>query len=191
MTWIAPNNFTLAAITGVDYGLGFNPISTFNWNNISALINPLASPFFAAFQSYIGALISGMIIAATYYSNLKWTAYLPINSNQIGEPRLVFALEEQPGPGEKTSIASGADKKLETLLLRSARRSGLEIEKSTAASPSKSLDLGRLQSILINIPAEETLEAQPAADGYHPLGEMLSYALRENIVFYAPTARVP
>ena len=32
MTWIAPKNFTLAIVTGSNLGLGFNPITTFDWN---------------------------------------------------------------------------------------------------------------------------------------------------------------
>ena len=32
MTWIAPNNFALANITGSYGGMGFNPISTLDWN---------------------------------------------------------------------------------------------------------------------------------------------------------------
>ncbi|GME72920.1 unnamed protein product [Ambrosiozyma monospora] len=34
MTWIAPENFNLAAVTGSQFGLGFNPIPTFDWNVI-------------------------------------------------------------------------------------------------------------------------------------------------------------
>jgi len=29
MTWISPNNFNLATVTGSQFGLGFNPISSF------------------------------------------------------------------------------------------------------------------------------------------------------------------
>lgn len=32
MTWIAPSNVNLAAITGSYSGLGLNPIPTFDWN---------------------------------------------------------------------------------------------------------------------------------------------------------------
>lgn len=59
MTWIAPNNFNLAVVTGSQYGLGFNPISSFDWNIFGTYIYPLQSPFFATFQGYIGSLIGG------------------------------------------------------------------------------------------------------------------------------------
>jgi len=38
MTWIAPNNFALANITGSYGGMGFNPISTLDWNTAGGLI---------------------------------------------------------------------------------------------------------------------------------------------------------
>lgn len=42
MTWIAPQNFALAVITGFYGGLGFNPIATFEWtvSGTGALITP-------------------------------------------------------------------------------------------------------------------------------------------------------
>ncbi|KAM0262588.1 hypothetical protein ACHAQJ_001633 [Trichoderma viride] len=83
MTWIAPNNFNLNTITGSSGGLGFNPISTFDWNVLSAYSYPLAYPFFAFFQQFLGTLLSGLIIIALYYSNTNWSAYLPINSSGI------------------------------------------------------------------------------------------------------------
>ncbi|PTB63600.1 OPT-domain-containing protein [Trichoderma citrinoviride] len=83
MTWIAPNNFNLNIITGSSVGLGFNPISTFDWNVLSAYSYPLAYPFFAFFQQFLGTLLSGLIIIALYYTNTNWSAYLPINSSDI------------------------------------------------------------------------------------------------------------
>lgn len=83
-TWIAPRNFSLAAITGTVSGLGINPIPTFDWNMIDAMIPPLYTPWFANLSTFIGALISGaIVIPAVYWTNLYNTAYLPINSNQI------------------------------------------------------------------------------------------------------------
>ncbi|RFU77060.1 oligopeptide transporter [Trichoderma arundinaceum] len=83
MTWIAPNNFNLNIITGSLGGLGFNPISTFDWNVLSTYSYPLAFPFFAFFQQFLGTVLSGLIIIALYYSNTNWSAYLPINSSGI------------------------------------------------------------------------------------------------------------
>ncbi|KAJ6571281.1 OPT-domain-containing protein [Mycena capillaripes] len=48
MTWIAPNNVNLAAITGSISGLGFNPIPTFDWNKFTVFVDPMISPSFLA-----------------------------------------------------------------------------------------------------------------------------------------------
>ncbi|KAK3346063.1 oligopeptide transporter protein [Lasiosphaeria hispida] len=83
MTWIAPNNFDLNMITGSSMGLGFNPISTFDWNVLSAYAAPLAYPFFAFAQQFVGTILAGFIIIGLYYSNVSWTAYLSPNSSGI------------------------------------------------------------------------------------------------------------
>ncbi|KAK5113041.1 hypothetical protein LTR85_011063 [Meristemomyces frigidus] len=83
ITWIKPSNFNLAVITGSQLGMGFNPIPTFDWNIISVYWYPLAFPFFTFVQQYIGMMIGGFAILAIYYTNTKWTAYLPINSSGI------------------------------------------------------------------------------------------------------------
>lgn len=83
MTWIAPNNFTLNMITGAYEGMGFNPISSFDWNIIGSSLGALAIPTFAYVQQYIGAFLSGLVIIAVWYSNVAWTAFLPINSSGI------------------------------------------------------------------------------------------------------------
>ncbi|KAH8659988.1 oligopeptide transporter protein [Xylariales sp. PMI_506] len=83
MTWIAPNNFNLNMITGSYYGMGFNPISTWDWNIISVVSAPLAYPFFAFTQQFLGVLLGGLIIIALWYSNTNWSGYLPINSSGI------------------------------------------------------------------------------------------------------------
>lgn len=46
ITWIAPNNVKLAAVSGSVTGLGFNPLPTFDWNQLVAITDPLISPFF-------------------------------------------------------------------------------------------------------------------------------------------------
>ncbi|KAJ5997161.1 hypothetical protein N7522_008821 [Penicillium canescens] len=83
MTWIAPNNFNLNMITGSLNGLGFNPISSFDWNVISVYSYPLTYPFFAYTQQFLGTLLAGFIIIALYWSNTNWSAYLPPNSSGI------------------------------------------------------------------------------------------------------------
>lgn len=83
MTWIRPDNFKLNMITGSQMGLGFNPISSFDWNIISNVAYPLAYPFFAFTQQFIGLILGGLIIIALYWTNTNWSAYLPINSSGI------------------------------------------------------------------------------------------------------------
>lgn len=82
MTWISPNNVNLAVITGSQSGLGLNPISTFDWNIISFL-NPLIYPFYTQLNLFLGGLVAFVMTAAFWYTNYKWTAYLPINSNSL------------------------------------------------------------------------------------------------------------
>ncbi|KAJ6031021.1 hypothetical protein N7540_001753 [Penicillium herquei] len=83
MTWIAPNNFNLNMITGSISGLGFNPISSFDWNVIAVYSFPLTYPFFSYVQQFLGTFVGGLIIIALYWSNTNWTAYLPPNSSDI------------------------------------------------------------------------------------------------------------
>lgn len=84
MTWIAPNNVNLAIITGSIGGLGINPITTWDWSYLSALNNPLVTPFFSTMNLFLGAALLGMpVILGIYYTNTWNTAYLPINSNHL------------------------------------------------------------------------------------------------------------
>ena len=82
MTWIAPENVTLAIITGSSLGLGlFNPITTFDWNVATSSYQALAQPFFVTCTQYFGGLLGGFIILGMFYKNMYNTAYLPINSS--------------------------------------------------------------------------------------------------------------
>lgn len=82
MTWIAPQNFTLALITGSGLGLGlFNPITTFDWNVATSSYAALAQPFFATCTMYISSILGAFVILGIYYSNMYNTGYLPINSS--------------------------------------------------------------------------------------------------------------
>lgn len=82
MTWIAPENFTLAILTGSSMGLGlFNPITTFDWNVATSSYAALAQPFFATCTMWISAIFGGCVILAIFYTNMNYTAYLPINSS--------------------------------------------------------------------------------------------------------------
>lgn len=82
LAWIAPNNLNLATITGSQTGLGLNPIATFDWNIINHN-NALSIPFYSTFNQYIGSIIAFFCIVGVWYSNYKWTAFIPINSNSL------------------------------------------------------------------------------------------------------------
>ncbi|CAK7275015.1 hypothetical protein SEPCBS119000_006466 [Sporothrix epigloea] len=83
MTWIAPNNVNLSAITGFNHGLGINPIPTFDWNNVIFNFDPLVLPFFSTINFFVGALVSTVVIIGLWYTNAFNTGYLPINSNHV------------------------------------------------------------------------------------------------------------
>lgn len=82
ITWINPYNLNLVNITGSVRGLGLNPIPSFDWNVINYPL-PLALPFFNQVNTYIGAILGFFCIIGLWYSNYKWTKYLPINSNKL------------------------------------------------------------------------------------------------------------
>ncbi|KAK0648566.1 oligopeptide transporter protein [Cercophora newfieldiana] len=107
MTWIAPDNFNLNTITGSYMGLGFNPISSFDWNVLSTA-SPLAMPFFAFTQQFVGTILAGLIIIALYWTNVGWSAYLPVNSSGIydntGKPYNI-SLVVPPGSGNLNEAA--------------------------------------------------------------------------------------
>jgi len=83
MTWIAPDNVSLAAITGSVSGLGLNPIPTWDWNFLVYAVDPLIFPFYSTFNTFLGTAITLPIIAALWYSNTWNVGYLPINSNHV------------------------------------------------------------------------------------------------------------
>ncbi|KAK9243326.1 OPT oligopeptide transporter protein-domain-containing protein [Lipomyces tetrasporus] len=82
ITWIAPKNLVLAIITGSFLGLGVNPVPTFDWAVIDHF-SPLVIPVFATLNNYVGMLCGGVVVVALYWTNYRWGAYLPINSNQL------------------------------------------------------------------------------------------------------------
>ena len=80
MTWISPQNFALGMVTGFYGGMGFNPISTFDWNVAGTTF--LVTPWWSAIQQYSARVLSGLIIIGMYWGNYYWAAYTPINSNE-------------------------------------------------------------------------------------------------------------
>lgn len=94
MTWIAPQNFTLAMVTGFWGGMGYNPLATFDWNVAGK--GALTTPFFSFAQQYFARFVSGLIIIGMYWSNMYWSAYMPINSNE-GKPSIHHDFEGVEG----------------------------------------------------------------------------------------------
>ncbi|KAJ7203881.1 OPT-domain-containing protein [Mycena pura] len=69
MTWIAPDNISLAAITGSVSGLGLNPLPTLDWSQLVYAVDPLIFPFYSTFNTFMGTAITLPIIAALWYTN--------------------------------------------------------------------------------------------------------------------------
>ena len=83
MTWIAPDNVNLAAVTGSIGGIGLNPIPTLDWNQFTTIADPLVHPFYSVFNGFLGTLLTAPIILAIWYTNTWNTAYIPINNNRV------------------------------------------------------------------------------------------------------------
>ncbi|KAM9912117.1 hypothetical protein OXX69_002849 [Metschnikowia pulcherrima] len=81
-TWFSPTSVHLNNVTGTNSGLGLNPWPTFDWN-ILDMAGCLTIPFYTYANHYSGAILAFFTILAVYYSNNKWTAYFPINSNRL------------------------------------------------------------------------------------------------------------
>ncbi|KDQ62166.1 hypothetical protein JAAARDRAFT_65967 [Jaapia argillacea MUCL 33604] len=83
ITWISPMNVALAAVTGSVGGLGLNPFPTFDWNQLTVMVDPLINPFFTTLNVFLGGLTTLPIILGLWYGNVWNTGYLPINSNGV------------------------------------------------------------------------------------------------------------
>lgn len=81
ISWIAPDNRILTAITSTSTGLGLNPIPTFDWNIITTRADPLYTPAFTTFNYFAGTFLSMFMVIGLYFSNAFGTAHMPINSN--------------------------------------------------------------------------------------------------------------
>lgn len=81
MTWISPSNKHLSFVTGVERGLGVNPLPTLDWNRFTIFNDPLSLPFFTTLNRFLGSAVSCVVILLLYYTNTYYTGYLPLNSN--------------------------------------------------------------------------------------------------------------
>lgn len=72
MTWIAPKNAILAALTGSYTGLGINPLPTLDLNVVAGIVDPLITPFFAVMNLFSGMLLMGVILLPViWFSNVR------------------------------------------------------------------------------------------------------------------------
>lgn len=85
-TWFNPDLIHLNNFTGTNSGLGLNPWPSFDWNVLD-MAGCLTIPFFTYANHFCGMLLACFTILAVYYSNNKWTAYFPINSNRLFDNR--------------------------------------------------------------------------------------------------------
>jgi hypothetical protein len=83
ITWIAPDNINLAAVTGSIGGLGLNPFSTWDWNQLTATADPLVNPFYSVINLFLGTLVTAPVVLAIWYTNTWNTAYIAINDNHV------------------------------------------------------------------------------------------------------------
>ncbi|CCE82176.1 Piso0_002875 [Millerozyma farinosa CBS 7064] len=103
LTWIKPDNLHLDNVCGFNGGIGLNPITTFDFNVMWAQIQPLVLPAYNTILMYFGTILLAFTSLGLYYSNYKWTSYMPLNSN---------ALFDNTGAAYNVSMILTADNKL-------------------------------------------------------------------------------
>ncbi|WVQ66274.1 OPT family small oligopeptide transporter [Kwoniella botswanensis] len=109
MTWIAPDNVKLDAVTGIWGGLGLNPWPTFDWNMFGGA--GLYLPTFAVANQVVGIIIGAFMILAIWFTNTWNTGFLPINSNAT--------FDNTGASYNVTSVLNPATGKLDETLYRS------------------------------------------------------------------------
>lgn len=78
--WIAPNNIIVNQLFGYVSGLGMSVI-TFDWAQITYVVNPIATPWWAAANVGAGfAFFFWLVVPCLYYTNTWYSKYLPMSS---------------------------------------------------------------------------------------------------------------
>lgn len=83
ITWIKPDNVDLSAMTGSMTGLGINPIETFDPNQAGLGCEFFYIPWTWLWQWTLGSFICTIAIIIMWYTNVRYTKHLPINTNDI------------------------------------------------------------------------------------------------------------
>ena len=83
LTWLAPENVTVANLFGVSSGLGLFPV-TFDWAQLAYIGSPLLTPWWAAANVFAGlAIVMWIIAPILYYRNALFSAFMPIVSSVL------------------------------------------------------------------------------------------------------------
>ncbi|KIP05875.1 hypothetical protein PHLGIDRAFT_73529, partial [Phlebiopsis gigantea 11061_1 CR5-6] len=78
--WIAPNNVKVNLLFGYESGMGYSILS-FDWNEISYIGSPLATPWWAQVNVFAGFLFFYWFLAPLlYFLNVWYSQYMPISS---------------------------------------------------------------------------------------------------------------
>ncbi|KAI5994878.1 OPT oligopeptide transporter protein-domain-containing protein [Pisolithus marmoratus] len=78
--WIAPNNIIVNQLFGYVSGLGMSVI-TFDWAQITYVVNPIATPWWAAANVGTGfAFFFWLVVPCLYYTNTWYSKYLPMST---------------------------------------------------------------------------------------------------------------
>jgi len=90
VTWIRPNNTTIAQLFGYVHGMGMSVI-TFDWNQITYIGSPLATPWWAEANIFGGfVFFFWFLVPVLYFTNTWFGRFMPISSrtsydNQMNE----------------------------------------------------------------------------------------------------------
>lgn len=92
--WIAPNNTIVNQIFGINSGLAVGIPITFDWTQITQAlsVNPLATPYHVAVNTYASVFIFFIIVLpALYYTNTWYAKYMPmISSSSFDNKQKVY-----------------------------------------------------------------------------------------------------
>ncbi|KAF9445612.1 small oligopeptide transporter [Macrolepiota fuliginosa MF-IS2] len=80
VTWIKPNNTTIAQLFGYVHGMGMSTI-TFDWSQIAYIGSPLATPWWAEANIFAGfVFFFWFLCPVLHFTNTWFAEYMPISS---------------------------------------------------------------------------------------------------------------
>lgn len=81
VTWIQPNGIDANNLTGWINGLGLNPLATLDTNVVGW--GGIYLPLYVFNSQFTGMAIATLTVIIVWYRNVRWTGYIPINTNQL------------------------------------------------------------------------------------------------------------